>query len=612
MSNSYMLPRILVIDDLFGRTHPNTRNEERANLCGQYLLEDVTGDEVNKGGTQKIKHPIAQVVFYRGQRPICSTIGDVVENDLEGVLQFIRSGWIEQQYRSRWTMVLLDLCFYTGRVTEESNRKICGMPEGRDEDSNPQRYFGLRILQAIQEQFTELPVIILSSKPRKEVSRDFSYLGALGFLPRGDANSPDLLKEYVQRYGLIPDNRGEIVGNSKSLLLALRAARNVARGRQNILIRGERGTGKDLLARYIHNWGGIQDSPFVAINSSILSPELFASELFGIEQGVATNVTGRRGLILNADGGDIFLDEIKDMLPQVQAGILRVIEEKKVSPVGSKRQHHVDVRFLSATNVDIEAMSAGGNFRSDFLDRLREGGTIYIPPLRERKDDIPILVERFVRDAEGMYVGALKREVDPQTLDKLYSYDWPGNIRELRSCIFNAVKSHPDVEYFVPIHIQIPKIGVTSVSSKYVDFSTPSARRILEPEEQELEELINAIAAFRINPSQPANLVGKLSRLQKAYARLLAEYLKAALGATSRPIPEKPEGKILIHPAVKLMTGNSDVSASKAADIIKRLLSVDPEVTESLLSDPILKEAYETALRLRPKQQKTKMKEEER
>lgn len=605
MRASHFLPRILIIDDLFGRTHPDRRNEERANLCGQYLLEDVTGDEADKGGAQRIKDPVARAVFYRGQRPICATAGDFVENDLEGVLRYIRDGWVEPlRHRQCWTLVLLDLCFYTGRVTEESHRKTRGMPEGRDEDADPQYYFGLRILQAIQEHFPDLPVIILSSKPRREVSREFSYRGALGFLPRGDTNSPDLLREYVQRHGLIPDERGEIVGHAKSLLLALRAARNWARGRQNILIRGERGTGKDLLARYINRWGSAQRAPFVAINSSILSPDLYASELFGIAPGVATNVAGRNGLMLDADGGDLFLDEIKDMLPQVQAGILRVIEEKRITPVGSKKQYDVDIRFLSATNVDIEAMAAVNGFRPDLLDRLCEGGVVYIPPLRERKEDIPALVEKFVRDAEGMYAGTLRREIDRQALEKLHSYDWPGNVRELRSCIFNAVKSHPDVEHLVPVHIDIPDAAPARASTPRTDDSDSRARPAPGEPGGGLEDIINVIADFKLSPSSAANLVGGLPRLQKAYALLIAQYLKASLQATSKAGPERPEGKILVHPAIKLMTGNSGVSASKAADIIKRLLSIDPEATESLLADPILKEAYETALRLRPKQQK--------
>src|SRR5215203_2113474 len=132
------LPRLLIVDDLFGRTHPDRRNEERANLCGQYLLEDVTGDELDKGSSQKIKGPIAQVVFFRGQTPVSSVVGDVVENNLEATLQVIRNGWDQTVPNNRrWSLILLDLSFHTGLVTEKSNRLATGMPEGSESDSIP-------------------------------------------------------------------------------------------------------------------------------------------------------------------------------------------------------------------------------------------------------------------------------------------------------------------------------------------------------------------------------------------------------------------------------------------------------------------------------------------
>ena len=119
MSDFNLLPHILIIGDRFGRIHHHRRNKERANLCRQYLIEDVTGDEIGKGTGQKIKKPVAQVVFCHGQRPVCSTIGDTVENDLAGTLEVIRSGWQTwQPHKPRWAMVLLDLCFYTGPVTK--------------------------------------------------------------------------------------------------------------------------------------------------------------------------------------------------------------------------------------------------------------------------------------------------------------------------------------------------------------------------------------------------------------------------------------------------------------------------------------------------------------
>jgi len=146
---------------------------------------------------------------------------------------------------------------------------------------------------------------------------------------------------------------------------------------------------------------------------------LFASELFGIDRGVATGVEQRTGLIQSADGGDLFFDEISDMVPQAQAGTLRVLEERRVCAIGNKEPVGVDVRFLSATNVDIESIAGAGAFRSDLFDRLRESGTVVLPPLRDRKEDIPLLVERFLRDAEAANPTALRRTIEPETLDRL-------------------------------------------------------------------------------------------------------------------------------------------------------------------------------------------------
>jgi DNA-binding NtrC family response regulator len=594
------LPRILIIDDLFGRTHSDRRNEERANLCGQYLLEDVTGDEKGKGGTLKIKQPVAQVFFFRGQNPACSTVGDTVESDLEATLTVIREGWGEPRPENPcWSMVLLDLCFYTGPVTKQSERRALGMPEGRERDNQPKHYFGLEILEAIHKEFPDLPVVIMSSMPRKNVSREFSSKGALGFLPREDAHSADRLKEMLWRHGLIQDETGEIVGRSRSLLMALRAARRAASARRNVLIRGERGVGKELLARYIWRHGSKSAStPFLAVNSAVLSPTLFASELFGIENRVATGVEGRGGLIPAASGGDLFLDEIRDMSPEAQAGILRVLEDRKVTPVGAKASIPVDVRFLSATNADVEELASTGRFRPDLLDRLREGGTAFLPPLNERRSDIPLLVEKLVREAEAKNTAAIHRDIGADAMEKLCAYDWPGNVRELRNCIFEAVNSNPDVEHLVVTHIRVPTIRQSATAQQ-----PGKAARFQSP--RNLEDLLRMLDSVPADAWSASEIAGKLPAIRGACDQLTAKLVKAAITATRRPSLDEPEGKILIHPAMKLLTGNRALTASKAADLVKRLLKENASSTSGLLEDPALREAHAIAHRLRPKSQPT-------
>ena len=162
-----------------------------------------------------------------------------------------------------------------------------------------------------------------------------------------------------------------------------------------MLLRGEAGTGKELLASSFHCMDAKRGkSPLIVVDSGALSPELYASELFGHRKGAFTGASGdRTGRILQANGGDLFLDEIGNMPQDVQAGLLRVLQERQVTPLGAGEGKNVDVRFLAATNEDVEGEVLTGQFRGDLLERLRVGGTIILPPLRDRKDDIPDLVE---------------------------------------------------------------------------------------------------------------------------------------------------------------------------------------------------------------------------
>jgi DNA-binding NtrC family response regulator len=592
-----VLPRILVIDDLFGRVLAGARNEDRANLCGQYLLRDISGDEVGKRSRQAIKQPVAEVVFHRGQVPMCSNVGDVVENDLVGAVNAVRSGWCSSRDQC-WSLVLLDLCFYTGHVTLESNAKAAGMPEGRDGDVDPKRYFGLRILEVLHEEFPDLPVVILSSKPRGEVSREFTVRGALGFLERDASDSPALLRDYLYRHGLIGDESGEIKGQSRALLKALRAARRVSRTRQNVLIRGERGTGKELLARYVHRQTESDAKrPFVVVDSGTLSPELYGSTLFGHKRGAFTGATESRiGAIQEGDGGDLFLDEIGNMPELVQTGLLRVLEDRRLVPLGGGAgdARQVDVRFVSATNADIEAASSSGGFREDLYDRLREGGVLFLPPLRDRKEDIPVLVEQFVREAEAQTPNALRREVEPAAMTLLCEHQWPGNIRQLRQSVFAAVAHHPDVEHLQPMHLDLPAKRSHDSSSV-----RPNTVTSVTAGHSSMQEVIAMLNSTRIDGVAPAEYAGKWFELQEAWGHFLARYLKAGLEATRRLRPGNPAGEVLPLPAVQFLTGDSNLKAWQAYDIIKQVCQSSPALIEELRNDPVLREVFERATKAR-------------
>jgi formate hydrogenlyase transcriptional activator len=226
----------------------------------------------------------------------------------------------------------------------------------------------------------------------------------------------------------------EIIGTSKALKAVLSRIAKVAPTDSTVLITGETGTGKELVARAIHRRSTRASRPFVSVNCAALPPTLIASELFGHEKGAFTGATERRlGRFEMADRGTIFLDEVGELLPDTQAALLRVLQEREFERVGGGRSVHVDVRVIAATNRDLSAAVANGTFRQDLYYRLNVF-PIEIPSLRERKDDLAMLAEYFVQ-RYARRAGRNIRSIAQNTLDLFQSYDWPGNIRELQNVI---------------------------------------------------------------------------------------------------------------------------------------------------------------------------------
>ncbi len=230
----------------------------------------------------------------------------------------------------------------------------------------------------------------------------------------------------------------EIVGTSGSLNAVLSRIAKVGPTDSTVLITGETGTGKELIARAVHKRSPRSDRPFVSVNCAALPPTLVSSELFGHERGAFTGATQRRlGRFEMAEGGTIFLDEVGELLPETQAALLRVLQEREFERVGGGQTIQVDVRVIAATNRDLDAAVANGTFRQDLLYRLNVF-PIEVPPLRERKDDILMLAEYFVQRYANR-AGKNIRSIDQKTLDLLQSYDWPGNIRELQNVIERSI-----------------------------------------------------------------------------------------------------------------------------------------------------------------------------
>ena len=230
----------------------------------------------------------------------------------------------------------------------------------------------------------------------------------------------------------------EIVGSSAELRAILAQVSRVAPTDSTVLIRGETGTGKELIARAIHNRSKRANRAFIRVNSAAIPSSLIASELFGHEKGAFTGALQRRlGRFESADGGTIFLDEVGELPPEMQSALLRVLQEREFERVGGDRPIHVDVRVLAATNRDLDAALEEGTFRKDLFYRLNVF-PIDVPPLRERADDIPLLVEYLV-DRYATRLGKRFRSISVRTQQLLQSYAWPGNVRELQNVIERAV-----------------------------------------------------------------------------------------------------------------------------------------------------------------------------
>ena len=241
--------------------------------------------------------------------------------------------------------------------------------------------------------------------------------------------------EFLRERVTAEDNLDGIIGSSAHIQDVLRMISRLKDTRTPVLISGESGTGKELVARAIHFRGSMAQTPFVAVDCGSLVPTLMESELFGYEKGAFTGATkSKAGLFQAANGGTIFLDEIGELPLEMQAKLLRVLQEKEVRPVGSNERETVDVRVIAATNRDLEAAYRAGTFRKDLYFRLNVV-TVHLPPLRDRRSDIPVLVHHFL----DRYAKASQIQVTAPTMKSLLQYEWPGNVRELENCIARAV-----------------------------------------------------------------------------------------------------------------------------------------------------------------------------
>ncbi|MCG6885647.1 MAG: sigma-54 dependent transcriptional regulator [Proteobacteria bacterium] len=264
----------------------------------------------------------------------------------------------------------------------------------------------------------------------------------LQFAVQSSLRLHDLMQENRQLQAAVTGAapRRRLVGNSQAMLALRDEINRVAPYKTNVLITGESGTGKEAVARSIHEDGPRAERPWVAINCSAIPRNLMESELFGYVRGAFTGaVQNRIGRLEQANGGTLFLDEVGDLDLTLQAKLLRVLQEREFSPVGSDVVRRVDLRVIAATHRDLDAMVSEGRFREDLLYRL-DVYKIHVPPLRDRREDIPLLANSFLQTLRAEMDKPVERFTD-EALASLYAYDWPGNVRELRNAVERSLLS---------------------------------------------------------------------------------------------------------------------------------------------------------------------------
>ena len=310
---------------------------------------------------------------------------------------------------------------------------------------------GIELLKRIREHYAETAVIVLTQYGTIDTAVEATRLGAADYVTKpfriDDLRSK--LNRLVRSLEMDNENRvlreqlrtrrdfGGLIGFSQKMQRVYKLIEKVSKHNYPVLVLGESGTGKELVARSIHYMGSRQNKPFVPVDCSALTPTLIESELFGYVKGAFTGaVQNKQGLLEAADSGSLFLDEIGDLPIDLQAKLLRALQEREIKPVGSTERVTISARVIAATNRDLEGAVRSGSFRQDLFFRLNVV-QIKLPPLRERKTDIPLLVNAFLE--KFTQTGTRIHTISSDAMARLIAYDWPGNVRELENAIERAV-----------------------------------------------------------------------------------------------------------------------------------------------------------------------------
>lgn len=376
---------------------------------------------------------------------------------------------------------------------------------------------GIAFLQQLQAQGLSVPVIVMTAHGSVEVAVEAMKMGATDFLQK--PFSLDHLTAIVQKVMAVQALRDEnqrlreqldaryqfdnVIGRSAAMREIFHTIERVAPTRATVLLAGESGVGKDMIARAIHQHSPRKSRAFVKINCTALPENLMESELFGYEKGAFTGASvSKPGKFEQADGGTVFLDEIGDVPANIQVKLLRILQERQFERLGSNVTRNVDVRIVAATNVDLREALEQGRFREDLYYRLNVV-PISVPPLRERKEDIPFLAIHFLQK-HAKDLGSMVTAISPAALDRLVQHSWPGNVRELENTIERSlVLASNEILQPADVRIEAPRHGP----------SHPSQHAPLLPEGETLEHweqmmIREALRRANGNKSQAARMLG--------------------------------------------------------------------------------------------------------
>ncbi len=381
---------------------------------------------------------------------------------------------------------------------------------------------GIETLRHIKAEWSDQVVIIMSGHGNIETAVKATKLGAFDFIEKplslerllvllqNIASVQDLTRENQALRKQVRKTRS-LIGDSAPMKQIQAMVRRVAPTTGSVLITGENGTGKELLAQSVHTLSPRFNKPFVEVNCAAIPEELIESELFGHEKGAFTGATQlRRGKFDLANGGTLFLDEIGDMSLKTQAKILRILQEQKFERVGGTQTIVVDVRIVAATNKDLKAEIQSGQFREDLFYRLNVV-PFSVPPLRERKEDIPLLTQYFLKEFCVVH-GRMIRELSPEAVSVLMAYPWPGNVRELKNLIERVIILTTEADEGKVIsaaHLLLNMEGALETHLSTSDPSPTNARSLRDARQEfEKEFILKTLKELDWNISKAAQVLG--------------------------------------------------------------------------------------------------------